>query len=398
MRRSLLVMPVLVVLVFSIGYVVGQGRSHSTPSAAAATENLAVSNMSATDPTVRPSWTHPFSGTRIFGRIEKISGDLVTVSLPNHFFGLGGHAPINQIQITANTKLYTRHGVSKAATTLKVGSFLAATGTLASHNTVMRATYVLVFSEPRMATGPNRLSPEIPAVTGKVTAISGNTLPISSNIGWWTRPSTVNRVVETTGTHYFSGPFQVASRSSVHVGSIVSVRGAVSSNGKTITASTVTVAPAMPHIVRPGMFGIRGSLRLPRLPGLFQHRLVEGKVTAIVVSNPQVLTVQSPAFFKTSDSLVHVDMTNKTQYVSGLDTKASVDSVKVGSYILASGTTSNTGNVLTASTVRVLPSPGSIARSLRGLRLHMFGLRGLGLHGFPVRWSLHVAKPIQPFS
>ena len=403
MRRSLLALLVLAVLVFSIGYVVGQNGSHTTPSAAAATENLSVSNLAATDPPVRPSWAHPFSGTRIFGRISKISGSFVTVSLPNHLFGPLERSAINQIQITAGTKVYTGHDVSTSPATLKVGSFVAATGTLTNQNTVVKATDVLVFSQPRMGMVPDRFSLGAPRVTGKVTAVTGNTLSITPNIGWWTRPLSVNRIVVTASTHYVSGPFQAASRSSIHVGSIVSVSGTLSSNGKTMTASTLNVEPATPHMVQPGMFGIHGSQRMPRLFSFFRQPLAEGKVTAISGSNPTVLKVESPALFDTAGSLVYVDVSSKTQYLSGLDTKSSLPAIKVGSFIVASGTTSKGSKTLTASTVRLLPGTHSFALGLRGLGLHGLGLHGLGLgfhglklHALPFRWLSRLVRSNEP--
>lgn len=85
---------------------------------------------------------------------------------------------------------------------------------------------------------------------GTVTAINGNTLTISAGTdpSGTTEYTGVTTVVLTSATQYDAGHDSTGtiSKSSIKVGSYVIVEGAVSSDGKTITATSLGINPGGP--------------------------------------------------------------------------------------------------------------------------------------------------------
>ena len=97
---------------------------------------------------------------------------------------------------------------------------------------------------------PGGAAMDTPHADGTVTAINGDTLTISAG----TDPANTNEytgvttVVLTASTQYDMGhdSTTAAGKSSIKVGSYVIVNGSVSSDGKTITASSLGVIPGGP--------------------------------------------------------------------------------------------------------------------------------------------------------
>lgn len=195
-----------------------------------------------------------------------------------------------------------------------------------------------------------------PHAAGQVTAINGNTITIKPDANDPDQKSSVTTIVLTGSTQYFAGPQTTASKASIKVGSFIFAVGTLSSDGKTLTASHVGIAPNG----RPGKF--------VRITG--PH--VAGQVTAV---NGNTITIK-PAAFKpdTQNAATTVVLTNSTLYFAAPDAGASKSSIRVGSFIVARGTLSSDGKTLTATHVIVLPS----APSTNGPPFGGFGSRFQG--------------------
>lgn len=87
-----------------------------------------------------------------------------------------------------------------------------------------------------------------PRADGTVTAISGNTITVKPDGDRGPSPSNeynnVTTILLTSSTKYQAGPGQSGSAKSIKVGSFIVAQGTVSSDGKTLTATTVMVGGA----------------------------------------------------------------------------------------------------------------------------------------------------------
>lgn len=93
--------------------------------------------------------------------------------------------------------------------------------------------------------GPGGGAQDAPHADGTVTAINGDTLTISAGTdpSGTTELTSVTTVVLTSSTQYDAGhdSTTTASKSSIKVGSYIIVNGTLSSDGKTITASSLGI-------------------------------------------------------------------------------------------------------------------------------------------------------------
>jgi hypothetical protein len=263
MRIGLIGAVLIGAAVFVTGYVVGQIHG-ATGSSAATTSN--------------PTRMHGLSSSasRAFGKVTAVNGNTITIS-PNTNFR-NKTSSVTTIVLTSSTKYVSGwHSSSSSGTkpTISVGSFVVAEGTLSSNGKTLTAARFSVVPSVR-GSGPGGFHGfggfGLRAV-GTVSAISSDTITIKP---MGTRPNgmtSVTTVKLTSSTLYNAGrgSSSKASKSSIKVGSFIIAQGTLSSDGKTITASRVSILPSAPsaggtpwfHGNGPGFFhdgyGFRGG-------------------------------------------------------------------------------------------------------------------------------------------
>lgn len=232
-RKPLIAFTLLAAAVFTTGYVVGQIGGASNSSAAGSGSNqpgAATSQTKHTD-----------------GQVTAVNGNTITIkpdgNNPNEL------ESVTTIVLTNSTKYVTDPRSGSASTTkptIAVGSFVMAEGTLSSDGKTLTASRFSVGGHGGGFGGPGRFGG--PHADGTVTAINGNTItikPDGNNSNEWESATTV---ILTSSTQYDAGhdSSAAASKSSIKVGSFVIVEGTRSSDGKTVTASRVSIRSSAP--------------------------------------------------------------------------------------------------------------------------------------------------------
>jgi hypothetical protein len=102
-----------------------------------------------------------------------------------------------------------------------------------------------------------------PHADGTVTGINGNTVTIKADAdnGNGNEYTNVTTIQVTSSTQYATSPNSSSSagKSSITVGSYILAEGTVSSDGKTLTATSVQLLPAGAHAGCPGQSGTTQS-------------------------------------------------------------------------------------------------------------------------------------------
>lgn len=194
-------------------------------------------------------------------------------------------------------------------------------------------------------------------VSGTVSTVSGNTITITTPAG---KTVTVN----VSSSTMYRGESGASSLSAIQPGTVIIVRGTAGSNNS-VNATEIAIVP--PHAA--------------------------GKVTGISGST---LTVQPPSgdLGKLASSVTTVVTNSNTQYFAPGSASANLSTIKVGTYIAATGTLNSGGKSLTATRIIIAPSGfnlgnGTLAPHFmgRGMLRGMFhGMRTGGPFGFHRFW------------
>jgi hypothetical protein len=234
MRKPLIVVALLAATIFAVGYLTGQIGGAGASSAAGTSAN-------ATSTT--PPLTGRFGGQQppgAAGQVTAVNGDTVTIT-PGGF--RRSASSVTTILLTSNTTYNQGFGPSAAAATqssIQVGAFVIAHGTLSSDGTSLTATDVSLLPSAPGSGGFGHMGG--PGAAGTVTAINGNTITIKPGTGLGgMQQSSVTSIVVSSFTQYVAGFGASASKDSVKVGAFVRAQGSVSADGKTLTASLVSV-------------------------------------------------------------------------------------------------------------------------------------------------------------
>jgi hypothetical protein len=241
MRRPVLITAIVAAAIFGAGLLIGQLGGIPTGSAA--------SPAATAVPSV-PHWMGRLGGhdrPDAAGKVTAVNGDTVTIT-PGGF--RNDNSTVKTIQLTSSTTYNQGFGPSAAAaskSSIKTGTFVIAHGTLSSDGTSLTATEMTVLpSAPTPgAFGHGFGHLDGPHADGTVTAINGNTISIKPD---GDRPgsqeSSITSIVVSSSTTYDAGPGVAAGKDSIKVGGFVRAEGTVSSDGKTLTASRVSVMAA----------------------------------------------------------------------------------------------------------------------------------------------------------
>ncbi|HWE63278.1 MAG TPA: DUF5666 domain-containing protein, partial [Chloroflexota bacterium] len=148
------------------------------------------------------------------GVVTVITGDTLTMT---------GFDARTYTIVGGSSTTYHRAGQTAALSDIAVGSLISAEGTLSNDGSTVNALAVTI---------------QLPSVSGKVTAVSGNTVTVQSPDG------TTSTVQLTNTTTYSAGPQATASKSSITTGSFIMAEGTLGSDGS-LTALQVAIATGM---------------------------------------------------------------------------------------------------------------------------------------------------------
>jgi hypothetical protein len=176
--------------------------------------------------------------------------------------------------------------------------------------------------------GPFGPGPGMLAAGGKVTDISGSTITVTMKDG-------SKKTVKVDSTTKYDKEGQSASLADIHVGDTILVQGTANSDGS-VKASQIEIAVPM----------------------------AGGNVTAV---NGSTFTVAGPTFTdpfggkhvagpSEVGAVTTIVTSGSTKFVNFDNTSATLADVKVGTYIVASGTISSDGKTMQADRVRILPA------------------------------------------
>jgi hypothetical protein len=184
---------------------------------------------------------------------------------------------------------------------------------------------------------------------GTVTAINGDTITVKADAdrAGSTEYTSVTTINLTGTTKYSAGHDSAATttRPTISVGQYIIAEGTVSSDGKTLTASQVSVGAGGPGHGGPGFDG----------PGHDSGPHADGTVSAVNGDTITVTADTDPAGSTEYTKVTTIVLTSSTQYDAGRDSAATTTkpTITAGEHIVAEGTLSSDGTTLTATQVSV---------------------------------------------
>lgn len=180
-----------------------------------------------------------------------------------------------------------------------------------------------------------------PHADGQITAVNGNTITVKPDAdpAGSTEYKNVTTIVLSSSTQYRTGNGSTTTtKPTISVGQYIVAEGTVSSDGKTLTATLVSVGNG-----GPGHGG----------PGRASGPHADGTVTAV---NGDAISVQADADRAGSNeytAVTTINLTGTTTYDTDRGNTATTTkpTITVGEYIVAEGTLSADGKTLTATHV-----------------------------------------------
>ncbi|MGI8825113.1 MAG: hypothetical protein ACR2JC_05620 [Chloroflexota bacterium] len=148
MRKPTIAAALLSTTLFGVGYAVGQAREPAASSAAGATPTATLPAKAPGDP-LHGSWAN--LGPRADGTVAAINGNTVTVKKDADLGQAGEYGNVTTIVLTGGTVYEADRdsNLTTSKTSIKVGSYIVATGTLAAGGTSLTAAKVSVMSGGR---------------------------------------------------------------------------------------------------------------------------------------------------------------------------------------------------------------------------------------------------------
>ncbi len=147
------------------------------------------------------------------GVVTSISGNTLTVT--------GFDGATHTITVNANTR-YQKAGQSAVLSDISSGTAIVAEGTTNSDGSLTAL----------------RVTIQLPHLDGKVTAVNGTSYTVTGRSGQ------SYTIVATAGTTYVNADGSSASASAVKTGTYIMAEGTLSSDGKTLTAQRISIAPS----------------------------------------------------------------------------------------------------------------------------------------------------------
>lgn len=348
MRKTLMAAALLAAIIFAAGFITGQIHG-ITPSSAAG--NGPSSSTTGAGPHLRFS-----AGPHAAGQVTTISGNTITITPSANRFGAA--STVTTVVVSGTTQYRSPGTTGANEGTIKVGSYILATGTLSSDGKTLTATQVIILPNGAPRAGLGHIGP---VAGGQVTAINGNTITVKPLMDRDGQASTVTTITVTNSTQYFAG-LTGTTKNSIKVGSYVMAQGTLSADGKTLTATRVEIRSSAPRAGGLRTFGPAAA----------------GQVTGV---NGDTISIK-PAIDRAGQAgmVTAIVVNGSTKYFTAPHTSATLNAVKVGSFVIARGTLSSDGKTLTAAQIMVLPSAPTFGQFYRP-----FG----GFHGFgqPGTWS-----------
>jgi hypothetical protein len=147
------------------------------------------------------------------GVVTAVSGNTLTVT--------GFDGATHTITVNANTR-YQKAGQSAALSDISSGTSVVAEGTTKSDGSLTAL----------------RVTIQLPHIDGKVTAVNGTSYTVTGRAGQ------SYTIVATADTTYVNANGGSASASAVKSGTYIMAEGTLSSDGKTLTAQRISIAPS----------------------------------------------------------------------------------------------------------------------------------------------------------
>jgi hypothetical protein len=221
-------------------------------------------------------------------KVTAVNGNTITATGP------GGQQVT--VDVSGSTT-YSRAGQSASLADVKVGETIAVKGQIDRTTRTIQATSVTIV---------------LPATTGVVTAVNGNTLTI-------TDLNAIQRTITLDGSTVYKRGGQTAAQGDVAVGSLITAQGTLNGDGS-LTAALVTI-------------------HLPRLAGTVSG-LQNGQFT-LTTPDGSTYTVQTSA------------STTYSQPGYGTATSAAL---KDGGRVVVEGSLSSDGKTMTADQITIMPN------------------------------------------
>jgi len=240
----------------------------------------------------------------VFGTVTAVNGDTITVSSK----GFGQNATATTYTVDATNATVTKNNAASSVSAIAVGDTIMAQGTVSG--TSVTATKI----------NDGVMAQRAPGVRGTVTAISGDTITVSSKGFGQSATTTTYTVDATNATVTKSGA--ASSVSAIAVGDTIMVQGTVS--GTSVTATKINDG-----VMAGGKSGSNGSTAIPAGNG---QPIIGGTVTAV---NGDTITITNKG-----NTSYTIDVTNATITKDGTASNAS--SIAVGDTVLAQGTVNGT--------------------------------------------------------
>lgn len=182
-----------------------------------------------------------------------------------------------------------------------------------------------------------------PHADGTVTAVNGDTITVKADNdpAGSTEYTKVTTITVNGSTQYYSG-FMPATKASITVGSHIIAEGTVSSDGTTLTATRI------------GLGGLGGAGHFGHMGGFGPH--ADGSVVTVSGNTVTVKPGMDRSGMVEQSAVTTIELTGNTTYDAGPSGPANKDSIKAGTFVIATGTLSSDGKTLTAAHVTVLSS------------------------------------------
>jgi hypothetical protein len=262
MRKPLIIFALFAATVFGAGYLIGQLRGVSTGSAASlnpAQSQAPMIQWGGLRDSFRSNDPGTSSGPHVDGVVTAVNGDTVTIKPDGATNANNETETVTTITLTGSTQYGAGASASSGKSSITVGSFVIAEGTVRADGKSLAATNVDVRPSGAPHGGPGGFGGG-PHVDGTVTGVGSDSVTIKPDATHPSEQESVTTITLTTSTQYGvppDGSGATANKDSIKVGSYVIAIGTVSSAGKTLTATRVDVLPSAPTgNLRPfGQFG-----------------------------------------------------------------------------------------------------------------------------------------------
>jgi hypothetical protein len=247
MRKPLIATRLLVTGAFGAVYLIGQVGG-ATPSFAASRFTQHGTSTTNHQHFTGRATQKQAAGKHADGQITAVNGNTITVKADADRAGSNEYTAVMTINLTSSTQYVTGKGSAATSTkpTISVGEYIVAEGTVSSDGKTLTATLVSVSTRGQGRGGSGHASG--PHADGTVTAVNGDTITVKPDAdkAGSNEYTAVTTITLSSTTQYETGHDAAATttRPTITVGEYIIAEGTLSSDGKTLAATRVSVRPS----------------------------------------------------------------------------------------------------------------------------------------------------------